>query len=119
VADPIQNRALQLRVAGGDYDAIAKTLEITRKQAEAYVDAELKRLPREGEDEQALDLARLEQMLTALWGKVREGDVKAVGEARECMDRIKALKAVMAEPKEGESPLAKVQGNRAKRLKAA
>jgi hypothetical protein len=117
----LQGRCLSMRIAGGDYDNIVATLaeqghKITREEAEAFVDAELLRVRRDGENVDLLNLARLDTMLVSLWPKVREGDVKAASEAREIMDRKEALEAKLEpEKKDG---LNAVQEKRARRLKA-
>ena len=117
----LQSRCLAMRIAGGDYDNIVATLsddgeKVTRQEVEDFVDAELLRVRRTGENVDLLNLARLDTMLVSLWPKVRMGDVKAASEAREIMDRKEALEAKLEpEKKDG---LNAVQEKRARRLKA-
>ena len=114
-AVPKPLRALSLRIAGADYNTIAQTLSVKVETAEDYVAEELEKLQRPNENTAHLDLARLNEMLTALWKKVREGDVQAIREAKEIMDRIRTLEAQA--PKE-ESELDRIRKRRAERLQS-
>ena len=113
---PKSIRALTLRLAGADYDGIAAQLQITRGEAEAFVDAELAKLQRPDENTDRLDLARLDTMLMSLWPKVRAGDVKAVTEAGKIMDRKRALSDQMGRTPKEKSDLDKARERRAERL---
>lgn len=109
-----------MRVGGADYDGVALvlsehySLKITPKQAEAAILAELRKLEEPEDTTGYLDLARLNAMLRAVWPKSMEGDVKAITEARELMDRKRALEA-KAQPKEA-SELDRVRDRRATRV---
>lgn len=118
--DDFSIRALGMRVGGADYDGIALILgqhydrKFTAKQVEDVILAELGKL-KEPEDKTGyLDLARLNAMLRAVWPKVAEGDVKAITEARELMDRKRVLET-KAQPKEA-SELDRVRDRREVRV---
>lgn len=103
--DDFPLRALAMRVGGADYDGIALVLsqhyekKVTAKQAEDACLAELEKLEEPEDPTGYLDLARINAMLRAVWPKAMDGDVKAITESRELMDRKRALE-VKAQPKE-------------------
>lgn len=118
--DDFSIRALGMRVGGADYDGIALVLgghydrKFTAKQVETVILAELRKLEEPEDTTGYLDLARLNAMLRAVWPKAMEGDVKAITESRELMDR-KRLLEVKAQPKEP-TQLDRVRGQREKRV---
>ena len=118
--DDFPLRALAMRVGGADYDGIALVLsehyskKITAGQCEEAVQAELRKLEQPEDTTGLLDLARINAMLRAVWPKAMEGDVKAITESRELMDRKRAMEA-KAQPKEA-SELDRVRSRRAERV---
>ncbi len=76
-------RALELRIAGANYDQIAKALGY-RSRSGAYM--AVKRAIRElnqkfteaAEEVLRLELARLDELMMSLWPRARQGDVQAV-----------------------------------------
>lgn len=118
--DDFSIRALGMRVGGADYDGIALILsqhydrKFTAKQVEDVLLTELRKLEEPEDKTGYLDLARLNAMLRAVWPKAMEGDVKAITESRELMDR-KRLLEVKAQPKEP-TQLDRVRGQREKRV---
>lgn len=74
-------KALELHLAGANYDAIASAVGYaSRSGAFKAVQAALKTLGDPALTGNSLDteLARLDAMLTGLWPKARRGDVQAV-----------------------------------------
>lgn len=95
-AEERQARALELRMAGATYDAIAKAVRYaSRSGAYKAVQAAL----REGRLDDAdvaveTELARLDAMLTGLWPKARRGDVQAVDRVLRIGERRSALLSI-------------------------
>ena len=122
VAPDFPIRCMGMRVGGADYDGIALTLSehyarpITAKQVEAACLAELKKLEQPEDETGYLDLARINALLRAAWPKAMGGDVKAMVEARELMDRKRVLET-KAQPKEP-TQLDRVRSDRARRVAA-
>jgi len=118
--DDFAIRALGMRVGGATYDGVALVLsqhyerKLTAKQVETAILAELRKLEEPEDETGYLDLARINAMLRAVWPKAMEGDVKAITESRELMDRKRALE-VKAQPKEA-SELDRVRDRRAQRV---
>lgn len=83
-----QEHALNLRLAGARYAAIAEKLGISTPQAWRDVADALKEIKREPSLAVLdMELHRLDQMLLGLWRQAASGNLKAVGAALRIMDR--------------------------------
>lgn len=81
--------ALKLKIAGATYDAIARTMNYA-SAGNAYRDvhAALKDITREpAEQLKQIELQRCDEMLLAIWPKVRKGDLGAIDRALRIMER--------------------------------
>jgi hypothetical protein len=96
-----QRKALELRKAGASYDQIAKQLGYRgRSGAHKSVMAALKKTLKEpAESVRKLELARLDEMLLALWPQVKVGNHGAIDRALKIMQRRAALQG-LDEPKQ-------------------
>lgn len=88
-------QALELRLAGATFPAIAKAIGYASAQsAQRAVNTALKEQQVSGEDATALtELARLDAMLVGLWPKARRGDVAAVDRVLRIEERRAAVVA--------------------------
>lgn len=82
-AEDRQQKALELRLAGASYDAIARALDYAGKSS-AYKAvqtalANASEPSRDVNESDSTELARLDAMLTGLWPKARKGDATAIG----------------------------------------
>lgn len=88
-------KALSLRQAGASFRDIASQLGVSRQQAYRDVDAalsELAELQREKTEKlRALELARLDRLLLAVWPRAQGGDLQAVDRAVRILERISRL----------------------------
>ena len=75
-----RRRALELRMAGNIYEDIAQAVGYkSRSAAKNAIKSALRAIDREpAADVKALELERLDKILTALWGLVGKGDVQAI-----------------------------------------
>src|SRR3990172_8486749 len=75
-----RRRALELRMAGNIYEDIAQAVGYkSRSAAKNAIKSALRAIDREpAADVKALELERLDKILTALWGLVGTGDVQAI-----------------------------------------
>lgn len=84
-------QALQLRMAGAPYHAIAARLGVSIGQAHADVQTELQRIAAESADVAAdvrtLELERLDALLLALWAQAKQGNQGAVDRVLRVMER--------------------------------
>lgn len=82
-------KALQLKVAGATYDAIARTLGYAhRGNAQRDIQAALAAITKEpAEALKKLELERCDEMLLAIWPRVRKGDFGAIDRALRIMER--------------------------------
>ena len=96
-ADHIERhaKALEMRLAGATYDAIAKALGYAGTSgAFAAVQEGLAATQRPEDDATTLtELARLDAMLTGLWAKARRGEVTAVDRVLRIEERRDAILA--------------------------
>lgn len=92
-ADDRRARAVELRLAGATYDAIAKAVGYaSRSGAHKAVQEALADPSQDGPSEATeTDLARLDAMLTGLWPKARRGDVQAVDRVLRIIERRTSL----------------------------
>lgn len=81
--------ALKLKIAGATYDAIARTLGYAhRGNAQRDVMAALAAITKEpAEQLKQLELERCDEMLLAIWPKVRRADLAAIDRALRIMER--------------------------------
>lgn len=91
-----RGRALELRLAGATYDKIAQAVGYASKSgAHKAVQEALVGLGKFTPDDVVeTELARLDAMLTGLWGKARRGDVQAVDRVLRIGERRAALLAI-------------------------
>lgn len=83
-----QEQALNLRLAGANYRAIADKLGVSLTTAYHDVTDALKEMKREPSQAVLdMELHRLDQMLLGLWRQAVAGNVKAVGSCLRIMDR--------------------------------
>lgn len=86
---------MALRRAGASYQQIAEALDVSTTMAHRYVKQALEAMREEtretAEDVRQLELARLDEMLSRLWPKVTEGDMKAYDRALRIMERRSKL----------------------------
>lgn len=83
-------RALRLRESGASYEQIAKTIEVSRRQAWLDVQDALKEITREpAETVLTLELARLDDLFLSVMTRIRadRSNMKAVDTALRIMDR--------------------------------
>jgi len=72
--------ALSLRMAGMTYEQIGDRLGITTESAAVLIDRTISRVGNQvAEEMRLLEGARLDRSQAAIWSKVLEGDLKAVG----------------------------------------
>lgn len=93
-------RALELRLAGASFDAIAKTLGYSNKGGafKAVQRALSARKPSTSQRDAAeVELARLDAMTSGLWVKARKGDAAAVDRVLKIGERRMALLGLLAE----------------------
>ena len=89
-----RDRALQLRMAGASYGAIAGQLGISRAEVEGYVQEGLAALNAESSEVRArLELSRLDTLLMGIWSQAQRGDTSAVGQALKIIGQRTALLA--------------------------
>lgn len=94
-------RALDLHLAGATYDRIAAALGFAnRSGAFKAVQAALAARPAAPEQAEvvAVELARLDAMLTGLWPAARRGDVAAVDRVLKISEARTRLRALMPSP---------------------
>lgn len=88
-------QALELRKAGASYAAIGQALGISAMGAYKAVQRALKRLTKHSEaaaaEVRALELARLDAMLLAIWPQVKQGHLGAIDRALRISQRRAAL----------------------------
>lgn len=91
-------QALNLKIAGATYDAIARTLGYAnRGNAHRDIHTALAAITKEPAEEYVkLQMARLDEMLLALWPKVRKGDAHAISRALTVMHQQNQLAGVYA-----------------------
>lgn len=84
-------KALELRIAGGSYRAIARDMHCSQQSAFRYVQtalAELDQLTQaRAERLRELEVARCDQLTLALWRRATQGDAKSVHAIVRVMDR--------------------------------
>lgn len=84
--------ALEYRIQGYTYEQIGETMECSITTAFEYVDHSLKAITREpAENLMALELSRLDQLLTAFFTNAMGGDVNAAGVVQRVMERQSKL----------------------------
>ncbi|MGK5171831.1 hypothetical protein [Geodermatophilus sp. CPCC 205761] len=94
-------QALELHLAGAGYDRIAAVLGYAnRGGAYKAVQAALAARPAAPEHSEviAVELARLDALLTGLWPKARRGDVQAVDRVLKIDERRAELRALVPRP---------------------
>lgn len=81
--------ALQLKIAGATYDAIARALGYANKgNAHRDIQAALAAITKEpAEALKKLELERCDEMLLAIWPQVRKGNLAAIDRALKIMER--------------------------------
>lgn len=91
-------QALNLKIAGATYEAIARTLHYaSRGNAHRDIHTALAAITKEPAEEYVkLQMARLDEMLLALWPKVRKGDAHAISRALTVMHQQNQLAGVYA-----------------------
>jgi hypothetical protein len=87
-----RNRLVHLRLAGADYEAIARQLGYSsaadaRKDLTRAFDSSARRLDQSTGELRALELARLDRLQAALWSTAIGGDVRAVETSLRIIDR--------------------------------
>ena len=86
VAHERASKAVDLRKAGANYEAIGKVLGVSAQAAHKMVKKYLEKVEahtiESAAEAKRLELERLDAMLMAIWPKVKAGDIRAVGEAR-------------------------------------
>lgn len=94
-------RAVELRKAGATYQQIGDQLGITKQSAHEAVTAAMRETAQATAETAAdviqLELARLDQMLTGLWGQARQGVPVAVDRVLRIMERRARLLGLDAE----------------------
>ncbi len=83
-------RALDLRRAGVDYDAIARQLDYRdRSDVRRAIERALRVRDdeRELDDERSLEIERLDRLLSVVWAAALKGDAKAVDQALKISER--------------------------------
>lgn len=93
-----EDRVVQFRLAGMNFDAIAKAVGFRDRSAawKAYSRAMTRRAVPEGgsrEDEIALEVARLDQMQAQIWPRANRGDLAAMDRVLKIMERRDRLAA--------------------------
>lgn len=100
-------KALQLRMAGASYRAIAGQLNISLAQAHEDVQRELEGIAEKSQAEAAhvrtLELERLDAMTMAIWQQVRQGNQGAIDRALRVMERRAKLLGIDAPEKQDRS----------------
>jgi hypothetical protein len=94
-AEARRAKALELHLAGATYDAIAQAVGYSdRGHAHKAVQTALTDLGRPPPPDEVLatEIARLDAMLTGLWGKARRGDVQAIDRVLKIQERRAALR---------------------------
>lgn len=91
-----QAQALELRLAGATYEAIADRLGYANKggahkAVQAALEDRLTLSSTDGED-LAVELARLDAILVGLWGTARRGDLQAIDRVLRISERRQQLK---------------------------
>lgn len=92
-----RTKALELHLAGANYDAIAVALGYAnRSSAWKAVQEALTDLgrPAPAGEVLATEIARLDAMLTGLWAKARRGDVQAIDRVLKIGERRAALRSL-------------------------
>lgn len=84
-----RKQALQLALAGVDYQTIADTVGYNSRQAahkavKSAIDMTIKPM---AEDVKQMQLARLDKMLTAIWSQVTKGNLSAIDRAIKLEER--------------------------------
>jgi len=83
-----QQMALELRKQGMAYSTVAEIMGISRHRAYKLIQKALLRIIKEpAEEVMALELARLDHLLQAVWSKASVGDPVAVNTALKVMER--------------------------------
>ena len=99
-----KNRALQRRIGGLTFQAIADELNVTRQAAHALVKSALAELNEKtaesAEELRRLELERLDTMRAAVWGGVLKGDLQSVDRALKISARLSALAGLDAPAKQ-------------------
>lgn len=87
-----QRRAVQLRLAGAGTEEIARAIDTTTEQVEAWLASYLSAFEiLDREQELVLELSRIEELHRAVWPAAVNRDVQAVREAAQLMERRAAL----------------------------
>ena len=88
-------QAIQLRMGGASYRAIAERLGVSDAQAFNDVKAELAKIAKltsaEAEHVRTIELERLDAMTLALWSKAEQGDQGAIDRLLRVMERRSKL----------------------------
>lgn len=116
-----RDRALQLRMAGAGYAAIAGQLGIPQTEVEGYVEEALAALNAESSEVRArLELSRLDTLLMGIWSQAQRGDSAAVGQALKIIGQRTALLARLdGGPAPGREEVHETVGDRVALLKLA
>ena len=97
-----QEKALEHRIAGLSYRAIATKMGCSRTQAHTYVTEGLKestsRIAKSADDLRDLELERLDTLIKGLYPKAKKGDPQAVDKILKVMEQRQKLTGIQAAP---------------------
>lgn len=115
-----RKKALELRMTGMTYEAIAKVLKIDDRNCRRDIIKAIKEIDREPSEEVLrLELMRLDVFLKAIYKKVEAGDLQAMDRAVKLMDRRAAYLGIDAPTKSVTADVTTATPAEARRLIAA
>ena len=98
-----RERALEMRIAGATLQMIADDAGVTRQSISKSIKTALADLAKQNralaEELRAVTCARFDTAILALWPKVLDGDVAAIGEMRRIEDTRHRLLGTMLDPR--------------------